>query len=89
MTKIRWEYEETAGVIHQNAQVQGRPIDVIQAVGRFISTLYLEAPEGVREIYKPMFRALVSNDSPIWKPEPGVSVDLNALKNMGRRHDES
>ena len=55
-------------------------IDLTAVVGRLMGQLYANLPPFLGGVFRSACQAVAADDSPVWKPEEGIKIDLAALK---------
>ena len=89
MTTIKWDYINENGNTEMQAEINESLLGLTVAVARLIQHIYNQAPEFLRPMFKEVVQTVTQDDSPVWRPEQGVKIDLNALKNMGGRQRDN
>lgn len=78
--KLLYEYEKKPIGIQIKLETGGDLVNLTAAVGRLMGQLYFNLPPFERLAFRSACHAITKDDSPIWKPEEGIKIDLAALK---------
>lgn len=78
--KLLYEYEKMPIGIQIKLETAGDLANLTAAVGRLMGQLYFNLPPFERMAFRAACQAMTKDDSPIWKPEEGIKIDLAALE---------
>ena len=86
--KLLYEYEKNE-IGHKITLVtEGNFLELSSAAGRLMQQIFFSMPEPDRFIFQKACQIMTANDSPIWKPEEGIKIDLAALKQQQKGEAE-
>ena len=78
--KLLYEYEKNEIGHIIKLETGGNFLELSIAVGRLTQQIFFSMPEPDRFIFQKACQIMTANDSPVWKPEEGIKIDLAALK---------
>ena len=80
MKYLKFEYrKEKNKPTEIRLEASGGIMDMTVALGRLIQQLYFKTPESLRPLFKHAIQHLPDDDSPIWKMDEWIEVDMQAL----------
>ena len=79
MAELHYDYKK-AEVIEINFDAECSIPEAVAAIGRLIQIVQNEWPKPQQFVFKALVQALVTEDSPIWKPVEGIRINMNALR---------
>lgn len=78
--RLLYELKKTNIGTQITLETEGNAIELTSAVGRLMQQIYLNMDPFMAEVFRKACQAVTADDSPIWKPEEGIKIDLAALK---------
>lgn len=78
--RLLYEFKKTNIGVQITLETEGNYIELASAVGRLMQQIYLNMNPFMAEVFRKACQAVTADDSPIWKPEEGIKIDLAALK---------
>ena len=80
MNMLKYEYrQEKNKPTEIRLEACGDMVGMTAAVGRLIQQLYFKTPELLRPMFKHAVQHLPDDDSPIWKMDEWIEIDMRAL----------
>ena len=86
MSRLLYDYKKTEVGLLIKLEAEGKLDETLAAVLRLIQHVYLKTPQMLRSVFKLAIQHGVTDDSPIWHEEAGITIDLAALKKQS--HEE-
>lgn len=78
--RLLYEFKKTNFGSEITLETEGNAIELTAAVGRLMQQIYLNMDPLMAQIFRKACQVATADDSPIWKPEEGIKIDLAALK---------
>ena len=78
--RLLYELKKTNIGTQITLETEGDAIEIAAAVGRLMQQIYLNMDPLMAQIFRKACQAATADDSPIWKPDEGIKIDLAALK---------
>lgn len=79
--RLKFEYQKNEGTAEVMSEIEGKPLEVIAAIGHLIQTVHNQTPKIFRPIFRAAVQSLVSDDSPVWKEfgDGTTVIDMSRL----------